>query len=314
MAYKSGFFNATATEDGTYTPMYNASDFADYFSAFISNGVFNTVNQAGLRVTSGADLTVNVNVGTGFINGYFLKNETMTTLRLETANATLPRIDNIVMELSLSTPGINLSVVTGTPATKPTAPVLVQNGETIQLCLATVEVGANVTSLDSSNITDTRGDSSLCGWASATAGESEQLQKISNTLSNINTNIKTGLPFLSFTNVTSSNPAIMGGGELASWVFQTNEQETLTIYACEVVLTSGEIQTITFPLSYNRYCFPLCSPAGVQNTSGSWEVPSASNMAPYGNNSCIPTCTTSQLKIMNPWGLTGAFYVFVIGI
>jgi hypothetical protein len=314
MAYKSGFFNAKPLPNGGYDREYNATDFSEYFSSFISNGVFNTVNQSGLQVTAGRDLSVNVNIGNGFINGFFLKNYSMTNITLEPSSPTYNRIDNIVMQLSLSNSDIILTAVTGTPSATPTAPTLVQNGETIQLCLATVEVEATATTLSSNNITDTRSNTMLCGWASATAGESEQLQKINNTLKQINNNLQTGLPTLGFTNFSSNNDAVMGGGEIGSWIFETNGTEKLTMYACEVVLSSGEIQQLTFPLSFNRYCFPICAPAGVQSENGGWEVPSSSNMAPYGNNACIPTCTTSQLEIMNPWGLTGAFYLYVIGI
>ena len=35
---KSGFFNATKKSDGSYDRTYDASDFASYFSNFVSNG------------------------------------------------------------------------------------------------------------------------------------------------------------------------------------------------------------------------------------------------------------------------------------
>ena len=312
MAYTSGFFNGKALPGGGYDRQYNASDFSEYFSAFIGNGVFPTVNQSGMMVSVGNGLSVNVNIGTGFINGYFINNATMTNIQLATANSSYSRIDNIVMQLSLINREITLIAIEGTPSSNPSPPVLVQNSTTVQLCLATVEVGANVTSLTKASITDTRANTSVCGWASATAGEAEQLTQIQTALKSINSHLTNELPTLSFTNVTSNNNAIMNSGEIGSWVFAAGGNEALTIYSCELVLEGGELQTITFPLAFNRYCFPLCTAAGVQSASG-WEVPSDANEAPYGNNACIPSCSNSQLTIFNPWGLTGAFYLTVIG-
>lgn len=312
MAYKSGFFDAVATAAG-YSPTYNSSDFSTYFSAFISNGVFPNSTNSAMQVTAGTSgLTVTVGLGVGIISGRFINNYSDTTVTLATADKTYGRIDNIVMELDMTIPSFTLTSVQGTPSANPVAPNLVSTSAVTQLCLAQVLVPANATTIAVKNITDTRSNNNVCGWASASAGEASQLNSILSQVNKIYKVISEGVPVMtsnSYTNLSSES--VMSN--LAQWTLQTGSNGSLTIYGTEVVLTPGQLQVLTFPTAFNKYCYPMISPSGVQASNGNWEVPSADNMEPYGNNACVPSCSTSQITLFNPWGLTGAFFVTVIG-
>lgn len=311
MGSKGGFFNAEAVGGG-YAPTYNASDFSSFFSAFISNGVFPNATNSALQVTPGNGLSVNVNIGMAVINGRWLNNYSSSNVSLASADANYSRIDNIVVELNMANPSITLTAVTGTPSSSPTAPDLISNSTVTQLCLGTVLVPANANSVTSNNITDTRSNTQLCGWASASAGESTQLNAILRDLNKIYNIVSKGVPVFSTKQYPSSiNPSIMG--DLVNWNVTTGENGGLKIYATELILQSGQIQVITFPTAFNKYCYPVITPSGVQASDGCWELPSSTNTTPFGNTACIPGCSNSQIKVFNPWGLTGSFFLVVVG-
>jgi hypothetical protein len=96
--------------------------------------------------------TTQSNMGT-----YVGYNDATVVLSLTTANPTNPRIDRVCLTVNDAyyTGALNnavLQVVAGTPAGSPVAPALPANS----ISLATVAVGAGVTSITTANITDTR--------------------------------------------------------------------------------------------------------------------------------------------------------------
>ena len=96
--------------------------------------------------------TTQANMGT-----YVGYNDASVVLSLTTANPTNPRIDRVCLTVNDAyyTGALNnavLQVVAGTPAGSPVAPALPANS----ISLATVAVGAGVTSITNANITDTR--------------------------------------------------------------------------------------------------------------------------------------------------------------
>ena len=96
--------------------------------------------------------TTQANMGT-----YVGYNDATTTLSINTADPTNPRVDLVCMTVqdAYYTGSLNdviLQVVAGTPAGSPVAPALPANSIT----LATVAVGAGATSITNANITDTR--------------------------------------------------------------------------------------------------------------------------------------------------------------
>jgi hypothetical protein len=122
---------------------------------------------SSLEVTqnSPAAMSVRVAGGWGAIVGtyqpnmgvYTFFNDAITTATIATADPTNPRIDLVCITVSDAyyTGALNqvaINVVTGTPAGSPVAPAVPTNS----LLLATVAVGAGVTSIVTANITDSR--------------------------------------------------------------------------------------------------------------------------------------------------------------
>lgn len=161
MPEKSGFFNANETSDGVYDKSYDAEDFAQYFATFIGSGVF--VNPSDqLKVVPKTGLTVTVKAGKAFIDGYWYELDEDMDITLN-ANGTSGTInDVIVCTLNKSTRSINTVKKESVSSTLP-----VNNGTTHELILAIVSVGVGVSSLTAANITDTRPDSTYCGYVGA---------------------------------------------------------------------------------------------------------------------------------------------------
>lgn len=114
-----------------------------------------TVASMGCLVGSGNAVVANASRGP-----YTFSNPTNgVALTLATSNPTNPRIDLVYVQVidnppDTGTTGGIIGVVTGTAAASPTVPALPSNGVCIPL--AQILVGANVTSITNSNITDVR--------------------------------------------------------------------------------------------------------------------------------------------------------------
>lgn len=160
MPEKSGFFDSTADDIRSYP----ARDFAEYFSRFVTNGVFNGGNNLEV-IASGNDANVQLKAGYAWINGYvYSVYDNPITLAIEPAS-TMDRIDRVVLRLDTSVPirAIRAIVLQGTPNTTPTPPALVRSGNIYDLSLAQIRVKANSTIIEQSNITDERLNEAVCG-------------------------------------------------------------------------------------------------------------------------------------------------------
>lgn len=158
---KSSFFNSVS-HDRTY----KAEDWADYFASFIGNGVF-PVPSTGLQVVSDSGMNVAVKTGKAWINGYFYNNTSDLAITIGTADGQLNRIDRIVVRWDLTNRIISAEVKSSAFSASPTAPALQRDADIFELALADVYVGAGVTAITQSNITDQRLNTSLCGIVAA---------------------------------------------------------------------------------------------------------------------------------------------------
>lgn len=157
MAERSGFFNANL-QDGTYDRQYDASDFTDYFSLFIGDGVFvNPANQ--LQVTAKSGLKVTVKAGAAFIEGcwYILTEDMDVDIPANIAQYAVNT--NVCVTLSRANREIKLRV---RPAVSSMLPV--NNGNEHDLVLASVAVGVGVSQIIDANITDRRPNKTYCGY------------------------------------------------------------------------------------------------------------------------------------------------------
>ena len=153
----SGFFNSSGGDR-----VYNAADFASYFGKLVSNGIFYaTANN--LQVTAASGMSVSVQAGAAWINGYSYENTSPLTLTLATADGVNPRIDRVVVRWSAINRSIILAVITGSAAATPAVPALTRNNDVWELGLADIAVAKGAVSIAAGNITDTRLNTSLCG-------------------------------------------------------------------------------------------------------------------------------------------------------
>ncbi|MEW6661971.1 MAG: hypothetical protein ACOY9Y_09700 [Bacillota bacterium] len=164
MAERYRFFD-TVNEDKR---LYTAQAFAEYFSALIKGGVFGEQLNS-LQVTGhGSQMATVVATGRAFIDGYFYENDASLQLQHELPHATLARIDRVVLRLDkrLEARFIKAFVLTGTPAASPAAPALTRNADVYEISLARVAIPAAKSFIETSQVTDERGDESLCGYVS----------------------------------------------------------------------------------------------------------------------------------------------------
>ena len=146
---------------GTYTAV---MDRLGQQAVYATSGI---IGSSSMAVTAQASPNMTVNVATGwaafvgnastYTGAYLAYNDATVILTVTTANASLPRIDRVVATFTDAAYGdvsstVAFSVVAGTPNASPVAPTLAAN----QISLATIAVGAAVTSITSGNITDTR--------------------------------------------------------------------------------------------------------------------------------------------------------------
>ena len=151
MGITSGFFDAVETSSGVYDRVYDAADFAHYFSLFIGNGVYPDPS-TGLQVKASAtpNMGVSISAGNGWINGYYITLDAAESRSITTANATLSRIDSVVIGLSYTTRSTTLT----------------RDTNTWELELAQILVTAGAANITQSAITDMRPDNTRCGIVS----------------------------------------------------------------------------------------------------------------------------------------------------
>ena len=150
---KSAFFNSVGKDR-----RYSAVDWAKYFRQFIGNGVFGQ-NSGNMMVVPSAGMVLNVNAGSCFINGYvgYCEGETVTL----DVGGTSARVDMVAARLDLNARDIHIYVAKGDGTN---APAPSRNSTYYDLVLAYVSVGAGAAEITAANITDKRGDNSVCGW------------------------------------------------------------------------------------------------------------------------------------------------------
>lgn len=165
MAERCGFFNATNAANPDR--VYDSSDFAAYFASFIGNGVFaKHSNQLRVAQQESPDMSVQVLGGQAWINGWWYDNTSALNLSIDPADGTLDRIDIIVVQFNLTKREIKTIVRKGSPSAGATAPTLNRDDDLWELKLAEVNVSHGTVNITDGKITDTRSDTTVCGWVS----------------------------------------------------------------------------------------------------------------------------------------------------
>lgn len=162
MAIQSYFFNAVLN-DGTYDRTYNAEDVTSYLDLLVGNGVFPNPSTM-LQVRAGSGMNVIVGAGAGWINGHKMINTADLTLTVAASDVLLNRIDAVIFYVDFNMREMGISIKQGTLAASPVAPTLQRDTSRYEMCLAQIAVNKQVSGITSAMITDTRGNSNLCGY------------------------------------------------------------------------------------------------------------------------------------------------------
>lgn len=171
MALRYGYFDSEITGvDSEGMPIFDRAEnselFALLFANLVSNGVLASPADCFQVLAGDSGLTVKVRPGFGMINGRFAYDASEESLTLESAPASYSRIDWVALRCSYVDRLCEVIIKTGTAASSPVPPDLLQptSGDYYELGLAQVRVSANQTSISQANITDTRPDSTYCGY------------------------------------------------------------------------------------------------------------------------------------------------------
>lgn len=152
--------------NGKYDRECIAEDFARYFRAFISSGVF-MEKPANLQIIANSDMTVTLKPGDLIIDGYRYENEADIIIQLDPADGVLNRIDRIAATWSKEDRDIHYTVQKGAIEYEPSPPAARRTAEYKDYVLADVYVAAGAISIRQADITDQRLNSALCGLAAA---------------------------------------------------------------------------------------------------------------------------------------------------
>lgn len=176
MAQRSGFFNALNV-NGVYDRKYNANDYCDNLAVIISNGVLRSADD-DLKVTA-SGMTLTVGVGRAWINGHYYYNDSPVSFAIASAPIGGARYDRIVLRFNkaLSARDISLVYVQGAESNNPVKPSPIREGDIYDLVLADIYVGTNANNV---TVTDTRADTSVCGWVFSTKGDESFYQSLDN--------------------------------------------------------------------------------------------------------------------------------------
>ena len=149
MAEHYRFFNSTSDDIREY----NASEFAEYFSRFVSDGIFSEDNKLALEVTAGNGLNINIDRGYAFVRGYLYRNDSTLTKSIEPADSSLDRIDRVVLRFDEVAREIKVDIKVGQFSSSPRPASIEVTGTVKEMPLAQVRVNAGSNSV---SITDER--------------------------------------------------------------------------------------------------------------------------------------------------------------
>lgn len=169
MADKYGLFWNSVNNDR----LYDANSFEEWLSHFFTTGVF----ADELQVTASSGMDVKVAPGYANLKGKVRFFESVSTLKLETAGATYPRIDTVVIERNDTDRMISIKVMKGAyNGDNPVATAPVRSAAVYQIVLAQIYVAAGATKITQEDITDTRSNNSVCGIVTGTVKEMDYSQ------------------------------------------------------------------------------------------------------------------------------------------
>lgn len=160
--------NTGTTDEPVYDRAITAEMERTFNKLRYTNGVFSSVGSA-LAVSANNSMTVTVGTGGAHIEGAMYFNSAPLNLAIEAADASLNRIDRVVLQFntSVSVRSVRALIRTGTAATNPVAPELRQESNLYEIALADIYIKKGATGISQSAVTDQRLNSALCGFVVA---------------------------------------------------------------------------------------------------------------------------------------------------
>ncbi len=166
MAENSAFWDDEATGDAAsatgWEAPYLSSEKVDILSRLLgsdsSSGfvVPEYENELQIAESTPAAMTVDVNSGSGYVKGRVYINTVPTTLTITANSSGDPRIDRVILRVSIAAQTIRLVVLAGTSATNPILPTLTQDANTYEVSLAYIWVADGATTINNEDIHDER--------------------------------------------------------------------------------------------------------------------------------------------------------------
>lgn len=166
LSEKSFPFDSDDKVNGKPDRAYLADDFARYFRAFISSGVF-MKQPTNLQVIANGDMAVKLMPGAMIIDGYRYDVESEIIIQLDPADGVLNRIDRISATWSKEDRDIHYTLQKGTPSYEPIPPVCRRTADCKDYVVADIYIGAGSILINQADITDQRLNSEVCGLAVA---------------------------------------------------------------------------------------------------------------------------------------------------
>lgn len=142
---------------------YKSEEFSEYFATFIGNGIFVNPSDCLQILAVGDSMKIIVRPGKAWINGRYLVNDENFEYTLSPGDATMNRIDRIVVRCDYTERKMSVSVKKGALSASPIAPTLKRDADAYELALADVYVAKGALTIVQSAITDTRLKNALCG-------------------------------------------------------------------------------------------------------------------------------------------------------
>ena len=143
---------------------YGAEEAQMWFSGRTS-GVFAA---SELAVSAGEGMIVTLSKGRAWMAyaefaGVAYANTVAKQMAVPTADAYLDRIDRVIIRFDRTGNDIKAMIVSGNPASNPSAPNIIRNDSTYDLSVAQIRVKTGVTEITAADITDERLNADVCG-------------------------------------------------------------------------------------------------------------------------------------------------------
>lgn len=168
MAQGSVWWDGTTVGDASgdiWDAPLSSAEFSDVFAKLLASDTATRGyiapgygNQLRVQANSPSAMNVVLKSGSVFIRGRYYENNADQTLSIGTADATNPRIDRIILRVSLSASvqTITAVVLAGTPAATPSMPSLTNSATILEIPLAWVWVAAASANVPDTEVHDER--------------------------------------------------------------------------------------------------------------------------------------------------------------